>query len=251
MYKILVIDDDPVSNKKFEAALKSRPQVQLTFANSGEAAFGLIAPKQKDNADLITQPPSLVPNLIFLENSKITSTPKEWYEKLYEALKEGGGNENIPIILLSQNSDPLFIRNFLAPGVQDVFVKPVVSTILEATLNFYLDGGKETPRKIVPMKAAVEVYFEGVAVEISEFEMKITTAKKIEVNDFKPVYGDFFQWSPNRRAIGRCTECKNDELNKGAFVETFTFVGVPPGITKEVRIWLRNAYVAQKEKEKE
>lgn len=249
MFKILVIDEDPINNKKFEVVLKGRPQVQLTFANSGEAALDLIAPKQKDGANLVTQPSPLVPNLIFLENSKITGAPKEWYEKLFEALKEGGDNENIPIILLSQNSDPLFIRNFLAPGVQDAFVKPLVSTILEATLNFYLDGGKETPRKIVPMKAAVEMYFEGVAVEISEFEMKIATAKKIEVNDFKPLYGEFFQWSPNRRAIGRCTECKNDELNKGAFVETFTFVGVPPGITKEVRIWLRNAYVAQKQKE--
>ncbi len=249
MYKILVIDEDPINNRKFEVALKGKPQVQLTFTNSGEAALDLIAPRQKDGADLVTLPPPLVPNLIFLENSKITGAPKEWYEKLYEALKEAGGSVNIPIILLSQNSDPLFIRNFLAPGVQDAFVKPLVSTILEATLNFYLDGGKETPRKIVPMKAPVEMYFQGVAVEISEFEIKIATAKKIEVNDLKPLYGDFFQWSPNRRAIGRCTECKNDELNKGAFVETFTFVGVPPGITKEVRIWLRNAYVAQKQKE--
>ena len=249
MYKILVIDEDPVNNKKFEAAVKTRTQVQLTFAKSTEAALVLIAPNQKDGADLVTLPPPLGPNLIFIENSKIIGAPKEWYEKLYEALKEGGGNENVPIILLSQNSDPLFIRNFLAPGVQDVFVKPLVSTILESTLSFYLDGGKETPRKIIPIKGTVEMYFQGVAVEISEFEMKISTAKKIEKNDFKPLYGDFFQWSPNRRAIGRCTECKNDELNKGAFVETFTFVGVPPGITKEVRIWLRNAYVAQKQKE--
>lgn len=249
MYKILVIDEDPVNNKKFEVALQGRPHVQLTFANSGEAALALIAPKQKDGKDIVTLPSPLVPNLIFLEYSKITGAPKEWYKKLYEVLKESGGNENIPIILLSQNSDPLLIRNFLAPSVQDAFVKPLVSTILEATLNFYLDGGKETPRKIVPMKATVEMYFQGVAIEISEFEMKISTAKKIEVNDFKPLYGEFFQWSPNRRAIGRCTECKNDELNKGAFVETFTFVGVPPSVTKEVRIWLRNAYVAQKQKE--
>lgn len=248
MYKILVIDDDQLSNKKFETAAKSRPQVQLTFADSGEAALDIIAPKQKEGRDLKTLPPPLEPNLIFLENSKITGAPKEWYEKLYEALKEGG-NEDVPVILLSQNSDPLFIRNFLAPSVQDAFVKPLVSSILDATLNFYLDGGKETPRKIVPLKGLVEMYFQGVALEISEFEMKISTAKKIAVEEFVPLYGEFFQWSGDRRAIGRCTECKNDELNKGAFVETFTFVGVPPGITKEVRIWLRNAYVAQKQKD--
>ena len=248
MFKILVIDDDPISNKKFEAAVKSRPQVQLTFASSGEAALYIIAPKQKDAANLETVPLPVVPDLIFLENSKITGAPKEWYENLNKALEESG-SKSVPIILLSQNSDPLFIRNFLAPGVQDAFVKPMVSSILDSTLNFYLEGGKETPRKIIPMKGVVEVYFQGSALEISEFEMKISTGKKIEVNDFVPLYGDFFQWSPNRRAIGRCTDRKPDELNKGAFVETFTFVGVPPGITKEVRIWLRNAYVAQKQKD--
>lgn len=248
MFKVLVIDDDQINNKKFEAAVKSRPLVHLVFASSGEAALDIIAPKQKDAANLKTLPPPMIPDLIFLENSKVTGAPKEWYESLYEALKESGG-KNVPIILLSQNSDPLFIRNYLVPGVQDAFVKPMVSSILETTLNFYLEGGKETPRKIVSMKGVVEVYFQGAALEISEFEMKISTGKKIEVNDFVPLYGDFFQWSPNRRAIGRCTDRKPDELNKGAFVETFTFVGVPPGITKEVRIWLRNAYVAQKQKE--
>lgn len=251
MFKILVIDEDQISNKKFEAAVKSRQQVQLIFANSGEDAIDMIAPKQKDGKDAKEAKeltPSLAPDLIFLENSKITGAPKEWYENLYEALKQAG-RENVPIILLSQNGDPLFIRNFLAPGVQDAFVKPMVSSILDATLTFYLEGGKETPRKIVPLKGVVEMYFQGVALEISEFEMKISTPKKIEVNDFVPLYGDFFQWSPNRRAVGRCTDCKTDELNKNFFIETFTFVGVPPGITKEVRIWLRNAYVAQKQKE--
>ena len=48
--------------------------------------------------------------------------------------------------------------------------------------------------------------------------------------------------------MARCTDCQKDEETKGAFVETFTFVGVPPGITKEIRVWLRNEYVAQKQK---
>ena len=248
MYKILIIDDDNVNNKKFEVAVKDRPQVQLTIAKTVEVALELIAPNKKDGASKTELPAPLGPNLIFLECNKISGAPKEWYEKFHEALKKGG-NENVPIILLSLSGDPLLIRNFIAPGVQDAFVKPLMSSILESTLNFYVDGGKETVRKIVPMKGCVEMYSPGVAQEISEFEMKITTDKKTELDDFKPLFGDFFKWSPSRRAMGRCTECKEDELVKGAFVETFTFVGVLPGVTKEVRIWLRNAYVALKQKE--
>lgn len=249
MFKILVIDEDAINNKKIADVVKNIPRIQLTIAASVELAIGLIAPKPKEGADkTVPLPPALGPHLIFLESSKILGPPKEWYENFHEALKEGG-NENVPIILLSHSSDPLLIRNFLGPGVQDAFVKPVVSSILEITLNYYLDGEKALARKIVPIKGTVEMYYQAMAKEVSEFEMKVVTTKQLEVSDFRPLYGDFFKWSPNRRAIGRCTDCKQDEEIKGAFVETFTFVGVPPGITKEVRVWLRNAYVEKKQKE--
>lgn len=246
MFKILVIDDDAISNKKFEDLLKGKTQFNLTMVASVEKAVALIAPQAKEGAPATEPlPPPLGPQLIFVNITKIVGGPLKWHTEFREHLKTGG-NENVPIILLSASSDPILIRDFIAPGVHDAFVKPVVSTILESTLNYYLNGEKEQPRKLVPIKGSVEMHYQAIAKEISEFEMKIATPKHVELEDFKPIFGNLFKWSPNRRVIGRCTDSKNDEEIKGSFIETFTFVGVPPGITKEVRVWLRNEYVEQK-----
>lgn len=276
MLKILVIDEDTISNRKFEEIIKGKPQYVLTTVSTVDKATELIAPnfnKEKKSAvaaaplpntppqatnavpkqEAPPPPPPLGPELIFVDVSKISkttdstlaSTPAKWYTDFREILK-AGGNENVPIILLSLSSDPIFIRGFLGPGVHDVFVKPVLSTVLEAALIYYSSGQKAQPRKMTSMKGIVEMYSQAVAKEISEFEMKIVTAKEVMLNEFKPIYGDFFKWSPERRVIARCTDCTNDEETKGSFIETFTFVGVPPAITKEIRIWLKSQYVAQK-----
>lgn len=281
MLKILVIDEDTISNRKFEEIIKGKPQYIMTTVSTVEKATELIAPtfnKEKKAAvpaaappksestttpppaanaapkqEAPPPPPPLGPELIFIDVSKISkttdstlaSTPAQWYADFREVLK-AGGNENVPIILLSLSSDPIFIRGYLGPGVQDVFVKPVLSTVLEAALIYYSSGQKAQPRKMTPMKGVVEMYSQAVAKEISEFEMKIVTPKEVMLNEFKPIYGDFFKWSPERRVIARCTDCTDDEETKGSFIETFTFVGVPPAITKEIRVWLKSQYVAQK-----
>lgn len=248
MLKFLLIDDDAVNNKKIEDFLANKTGFQLTVVPSAERAMELIAPMGKEEAlKTDVKPAPLNPHLIFLDITKILGPPLKWHAEFREALKTGG-NENVPIILLSASSDPILIRGYLAAGVQDAFVKPLLSSMLEMTLNFYTSGGKEQPRKLIPIKGVVEMYYQAEAKEISEFEMKLITPKQIELNDFRPIYGDFFKWSPNRRVIGRCTDCKKDEEIKGFFIETFTFVGVAPGITKEIRVWLRNEYVTQKQK---
>ncbi len=248
MFNILVIDDDGINNKKFDDAVRNKPDLRLIFSNSSDLAIEMIVPKKKEGeAKSEPLPVAIKPDLIFIENSKITGAPMKWHQNFHEVLKIAG-IENVPIILLSHSSDALLIRGFLAPGVQDVFVKPLVSTLLENALNYYSAGEKEIARKIVPMTGKVEMYYEATAKEISEFEMKIVTPKQLDLDEFRPLFGEFFKWSPNRRAIGRCTDCKKDEDVKGSFIETFTFVGVPPGVTKEIRIWLRNAYVTQKQK---
>lgn len=270
MLKILVIDEDAISNRKFEEIIKGKPQFTMTIVSSVEKATELIAPNFNNDKKTKATPaapsaagaapkqeappaPPLGPELIFVDVSKITktidsalaNTPEQWYANFREILK-AGGNENVPIILLSLSSDPIFIRGYLGPGVQDVFVKPVLSTVLEAALNYYSSGQKAQPRKMTPIKGVVEMYSQAVAKEISEFEMKIATSKEVILGEFKPIYGDFFKWSPERRVIARCTECTDDEEIKGSFIETFTFVGVPPLITKEIRVWLKSQYVAQK-----
>lgn len=248
MFKILVIDDDIVNNRKIAEFFKNKSQFHLSVVSSTEKAIELIAPNSKGSAPVADPLPApLGPQLVFVDISKIVGTPLKWHADFREALKMGG-NENVPVILLSLLSDAIVIRNFLAPGVHDVFVKPIVSTILDSTLNYFLSGGKAQPRDMKAIKGIVEMFYQAEAKEISEFDMKIATAKQVLLNDFKPIYGDFFKWSPNRRVIGRCTDCKKDEDTKDAFIQTFSFVGVPPVITKEIRIWLRNYYIAQKQK---
>lgn len=281
MFKILVIDEDVTNNRKFEECVKNSTKYKLTIVPSVEKATELIAPdfnKEKKAtvastptspaaspaptttagaapavtvaAESKTQASSSVPDLIFVDIAKIIGEPAQWYINLREMLK-AAGNENVPIILLSLASDPIFIRSFLGSGVHDVFVKPVVSTILQATLEYFLDNKKEQPKKMTPLRGTVEMYSQALAREISEFEIKIVTPKQILLNNFKPIYGDFFKWTPGRRVIGRCTDCQEDEEVEGSFVETFTFVGVPPAITKEIRVWLKNQYVTQKQKGKQ
>ena len=248
MFKILVIDDDDANNKKIEDTIKGKPSLQLHFAQSAEQAVELMIPKKKESeSKTAILPAPIVPDLIFVENNKITGPPEKWHQDFHEVLKMVG-NENIPIILLSHSNDALLIRGFLAPEVQDVLVKPIISSLLENMLNYYSGEKKELARNIVPISGKVEMFYQATAKEISEFEMKIVTSRQLAIDEFKPLFGDFFKWTPNRRAIGRCTDCKKDEEVKGSFIETFTFVGVPPGITKEIRIWLRNEYVTQKQK---
>jgi|GEM_PF-5097745 len=252
MFNILIIDEDASSNRKIEEILKNKTNYVLTAVPSVEKATELIAPNfNKEKAPASTDgPPALKPQLIFVDITKIKGEVAQWYIEFYEILK-AGSNENTPIILLSLSSDPLFIRGFLGAGVHDVFVKPVITTSLETTLNYFINNNNLPIRKMTPMKASVEMYFPALAQEISEFEMKLITTQQISLNDFKPIYGDFFKWSPERRVIARCTQCQEDEETEGYYIETFTFVGVPPAITKEIRIWLKSQYVAQKQSAKQ
>lgn len=265
--KFLVIDEDIVNNQKIENYVKDKSQFQMTTVGSVEAAISLMnpvvnkpstapsaggtpeaptVPEEKISTEI--QPEALKPQLIFVDVTKIGSTPLKWHADFREALKLGG-NEKVPIVLLSLSSDPHFIRGFLAEGVFDVLIKPVISSNLEFILNYFLNEEKGPARKIIPMKSIAEMFYPAVAKEISEFEMKIITNKEVLQNDFKPIYGDFFKWTPNRRIIARCTDSQKDEEIKGAFLQTFTFVGLPSAITKEIRVWLRNYYVSKKQKD--
>ena len=98
------------------------------------------------------------------------------------------------------------------------------------------------------LKAVADVFFPVTALEISEFDLKIRTGRPIPKNEIKFIYGDIFQWTVNQRVIARCTKCEEDESGEGAFLARFSYVGVQPGITKEIRVWLKKEYIAQKQR---
>ncbi len=253
MLNILLISNDVGCGSTIEKLLAEGPASQLTKVGSLEESIQVFQPiaTQTAPADAtVTSDASATPapgfSLVLLDTSLVLNPAKDLID-LREARKDGPSAAT-PVCLLSKDKDPESIRPFLVPGVIDALVKPVLAGALKAVLDNLPGISPTAPRAMTKVTGVAELFFEAESVEVSEFDILIASKKQIPENEFRPIYGSVFQWTPSQRVLARCSNCDAEANDDGYYFARFTYVAVQPGITKQVRIWLKKEYVLQKER---
>jgi DNA-binding response OmpR family regulator len=239
---ILLISDDAESCAKIEKMLCEMGLTQLTLVKSLAEGMQIFMPT--DAAAPVTPAPEF--NLILLDTNLLLSPVKDIGD-LREVRKDSASAATA-VCLLSKDKDPESIRRFLVSGVRDALVKPVMAGALKAVLDSLPGVGPSAARSMTKVSGVAELYYEAESVEVSEFDILIASKKQIPENEFRPIYGAVFQWTPTQRVLARCSKCEAEANDEGFFFARFAYVAVQPGITKQVRIWLKKEYVLQKER---
>ncbi len=132
MKHILVVDDDIMSLGMIRDALAT--QYQISAVTSGEKALL----KLEEN----------VPDLILLDIEMPGTEEKE----LAEMIKEDTRWENVPIVFLTPDFNPMTEEKCLLMGAEDFIVKPIFSMVLKRRIGRILE--------VNDLRKALEVHIE-------------------------------------------------------------------------------------------
>ena len=115
--KILLVDDSDIQLKALRKLFKQLDYTNIATAESGKEALSLI---KENNFSLIICDWSM-PEMTGIE--------------LLEKLREDTFKKDIPLIMLTANSDKKSVVEAISKGVTDYIVKPVSLAVLEEKLE--------------------------------------------------------------------------------------------------------------------
>ena len=185
-------------------------------------------------------------DLVLIDASYLGAKPQEWMTQFRGSLTYDL-NKNIPVAIISHNENPLYIRNFLIPGIFDYFIKPFDKLHIVQNVKMILAKGGTVDKEVFTLQtqATVEVAFPFEVSGISELDVTVKSSKAFSPNEFVTFYGDMFSTGTERRVFTRCT--RNDKVDgEEAHMATFCFVGISDLTRKQIRKWLREAYIKKK-----
>jgi len=189
-------------------------------------------------------------HLLLVDRSFIGNSINKWIIQINSQIT-AEDNKNLPIAITGQNENIEYIMQLLVPGILDYFVKPIDPLLLKQNLDTIFGKGSiiETEVFSVGTTDSVDVAVSFKIEQISEFEMTLKSNKEFEVNSFAKFFGNMFKTQTHSIAIGRCIKSEPLPDSKNEFLCTFSFVGLTAEIRQQLRIWMKQAYIKQKENE--
>ena len=191
-------------------------------------------------------------HLIMADRSFLGNKPATWVQEFRDKITYPD-NKEIPLIVMGYNETLDHIRETIAPGVNDYFVKPVDALLLKH--NAYKIAGKklDSDEKTyeLPTNAPIKLLQIATVIKMSEFEMDVQTRLQFKEKELGEFYADVFSKEKSARLLARCLKSEPDPNEKELFVTQFSFAGLSPANMTELRKWLRLQYVEIKQKSSE
>jgi hypothetical protein len=188
-------------------------------------------------------------DLVFVETAILDRGPTEWlstFQKKYSQIRA-------PFILIGDERSPMKIMKIIESGFTDYIVNPPDKPLILEKFMIYTTGKRSRDlRQVYSMKLSEpsDLAKPGLLEELSEFDCKIRSSQKIELQELMIIYAPSFSEGGLSKSalLGRCYDCQEHPSFKGQYISSFYFVGATPDILVHIRKSLQKAYVASKAK---
>lgn len=208
-------------------------------------------------ADQQVDPETLRFEAIFIDGSMIGSDPRSWYDQLEAMLKKTGllrtGGTMPRIFVMADEDAKIPFDAYRFKGITDFFYKPMDRRFIASKLNALIEGltwvQEPDGPPFVSSEFVAKIARETKMNEISEYGIAILNATPFKpgvyVRFFNPIFGD----NPEG-VLGRCVFCEKIEEGEGTGAHHchFVFFGASDDLLKKIRTWIREDYVARKER---
>ncbi len=226
----------------------------LSFAKSVQSSFNTLQATRKDLTYRIFPGTSKEKMTEFTEKYQLHSllieeefmdSPAEsWLKQLKDNLKKTAQNADIPVIVVSSKTDLAKTKNIVRFGYTDLILKPLDQSLFLQKMNMYnykipltdsnflfsLDTGQD-----------VDVGFYFKTKSISEFGIKISSNKALDVGSVVTIYSSFAQ----ENIAGVVKEVS--KTADGQFGIFLMFIGITPSQTQAIRKFIRTNYAEGKQ----
>lgn len=262
MWKDSVISDQSSAPK---IQLKEVPQAgkyinvlsvgtDLTFAKSVQSTLNTLQSANKDTTyrifpgiskdKLKEYAEKYQLHSILVEEEFMDSPAEPWLKELHEALKKTQYNSEVPVIYICSKTDLTKTKNIMRAGFTDVFLKPLDQSLFLQKMNLY---NKKIPLSdsslLFDLETAqdIDVGFCFKTKSISEYGVRITCNKPLEIGSVVSVYSSFLE--ENIAAVVKDAK----KISDSEYIVFMMYVGVTPSQTQAIRKYIRTNYAEGKQ----
>lgn len=167
-----------------------------------------------------------------------------WLKGFSEILKKSQKNKTTPVILATSKTDLNKTKGCIKAGYKDVIVKPLDQSLFLEKMNLYNKDIKLTESNLLfSMDAAkdVDVGFYFKTKSVSEYGMKVTSEKAVDVGSVVTIYATFIE-EPVAAVVIESIKGGDEQ-----FTLSLMYVGVTPAQTQTIRKFFRTQYAEGKE----
>lgn len=172
------------------------------------------------------------------------SPAEPWLKELHEALKKTQYNSEVPVIYICSKTDLTKTKNIMRAGFTDVFLKPLDQSLFLQKMNLY---NKKIPLSdsslLFDLETAqdIDVGFCFKTKSISEYGVRITCNKPLEIGSVVSVYSSFLE--ENIAAVVKDAK----KISDSEYIVFMMYVGVTPSQTQAIRKYIRTNYAEGKQ----
>lgn len=180
---------------------------------------------------------------VLVEEEFLDTTFETWLKDFRENLKKTSNNAEAPVVLVSTKTDLSRTKSILKAGYMDHIIKPLDQSLFLQKMNMYNKDIKLNDEALLfsmDTKQDVDLGFYFQTKSVSEFGMKVSSNKPVEVGSVVTI---FTQFLPEPFAAVVREVSKIDDSNFTVFV---LFVGVTPAQTQAIRKFIRSEYAEEK-----
>jgi response regulator RpfG family c-di-GMP phosphodiesterase len=181
---------------------------------------------------------------ILVEEEFIDTGSETWLKDFRENLKKTPQNAKAPVILVVSKTDLKKTRATIKNGYTDMIVKPLDQSLFLQKMNMYNEQIKISDDSMLfsmEAKKDVDVGFYFETKSISEFGIKISSNKSVELDSIVTLYASFLE--ENVAAIVK--ECS--KVSDDSYIVFMMFIGVTPAQTQCIRKFIRQEYAEEKQ----
>lgn len=181
---------------------------------------------------------------IIFEEEMADVTLDAWLKGFSEILKKSKNNKTTPVILATSKTDLNKTKGCIKAGYKDVIVKPLDQSLFLEKMNLYNKDIKLIESNLLfSMDAAkdVDVGFYFKTKSVSEYGMKVTSEKAVDVGSVVTIYATFIE-EPLAAVVIEAVKGGDEQ-----FTLSLMYVGVTPAQTQTIRKFFRTQYAEGKE----
>ena len=158
---------------------------------------------------------------------------------------------DVPLILVGEEREPLKILKYLESGYIDYIVNPPDKPLLIEKISMYATGKRSSDiRQVYSLQLSqhADVAKPGHIEELSEFDCKVRTVIPFKESELLLLYSKAFgvDMNANGSVLARCYKTEEHTGFKGQHLNHFYFCGVTTDILVNIRNALRKTYAAGK-----
>jgi response regulator RpfG family c-di-GMP phosphodiesterase len=184
--------------------------------------------------------------LVILEQSLLDKDFAAWLEGFKNDCQIAE-NKVAKFVVLSHKDDQKWARKIAKAGALDYIIKPIDRPLFLQKMGLITSGSTEKQVYSFGTETAVNVAYEGIVQEISEFGLTLKSDRAIKEGEIITFSSDIFKVEKSNEVLARCYKSDPHPDDRNSFLLKFMFIAVNPAILKQIRSWLRQEYVRKKQ----